>query len=396
MFVVTMSFSCVLFINLVDSPYHMMNFFGAHLFFYFGFVFGSRDKAKDLSGQVKSAAMSPPSVEAVRFLELVVILGLLVWMGANLYAFKSVTALLSNNPSLTKAENVEAGMGIVRRINWGMGPFLLTATMLVLTFSKHRKLFLSLLLLQVLFTMLNGSKGALLGLIFTVAYMNNHPVLKGSDFVVKMRKMQPFMIGAGFLLAWLIFLKEMGTASQAFFGFATRLLYFGDSVIYYYQPKTYAFFQHYNALDYLWHDVNPIFGFFRLAEYQKPMGYVMQFLDQDMEGIITVVTGPNTPYYIKSTMFFGPFFGLFYSALIGWFVAVARRKLFSMPMANLMKTALVFTLVIQVFNLASESELFISMIFDMCFWSTLCVIGAMALRAAFQNGYQRTALKELS
>lgn len=370
-FLISMSFSCVLFIETVNSLFHVINFFAAHLFFYFGFLWGTRSRLKYKRKNIIIDTTLMPTTSQIRFLKILVMIAFVFWISVNIYALKEVLALLSNNPTVAKSENFEGGLGWVRRINWGLGPFLLSATLVVLMFSKSKAMFALLLVVQVFFAAMSGGKGSILGLIFTIAYLSHHPVTRNNKFIRRMRTMQPALIILGAVVALSVLLKEKSNLREALFGLATRFLYFGDSVLFYYQPQVYNYFDHYNVINYLSQEFNGILGFFRLIDYQKPMGYVMLHLDSDLD---QAVIGPNTPFYIKSTMFFGPLFGLLYSSTVGWIVASFRRKFFMVRIGDLINFILLLSIATQIFTLASESELFVNVLFDMYFWILPIVI----------------------
>jgi hypothetical protein len=376
LFMLSSSFACALLTLTVDDTVQRLAFFGTHIFFFLGFWRGSR--------QLTAApAHIPPEAEGsapLRELKIIVILAFVLWLAVNVYtASQKGFALLAEDPSVAKGDNFAGGLGFVRRINWGLGTFVLCGTLFLYAASKRKKLYLLLLAVQIGFLAMSGAKGALLGVIFGVAYLTAVPALRGNHALAKISSKQPYLFLAAFAVATVVLLRENQDLESASMKFLTRLLFFGDSVLFYYQPAVHAHFARWNVLDYLYTEANPILGFFGMLEYQQPIGYQMVDLTLPAAQSLVSTLGPNTPFYIKADLFFGPVFGLAYASGVGWIIARVRARFFVAGCERPFRFVLLFSTVMLMFTLATESGLFVSRMFDMLFWLTPVLLMARFL-----------------
>jgi hypothetical protein len=118
-------------------------------------------------------------------------------------------------------------------------------------------------------------------------------------------------------------------------------------------------------LDYPAHLLNPLLGMLRLAEYQSPLGNLMVQQSLGVSERLSEALGPNTPFYVKGELFFGPVFALGYSFLVGATAAWLRRSFEACHWSSPVTFCLRGTLFLMIPALAMEDSLFISMVLDM-------------------------------
>lgn len=389
LFVVEMSFSSVLMITTVSNALYLFQFFSFQFLFWLGFI-SVRPYAKKITN-----ANIHYSKYNILFLEHLTMIFFFIFIVANAYYFIKVgIPILSQNPTVFKVASFEGGLGIIRRINWGMGVFIACASIVISIIGIHKKTFLSIFLILMIITSMGGAKGALLAYVFILAYMTQQYSLKNYDLVKKYKKYIGVIFVLAFIVAMTILYIENNGMKEVFFAFLNRLLYFGDVVLYYYQPDVMHYFENYTPFDYIYRLLNPIFGMFRLVPYENPLGYVMVILTLTTETLPTVM-GPNSPFYIEGHLYFGLFGGMLYSFVIGFIVAFLRKKFFAHRILNLVVFIYIFVLTINILDLPMDSSYFVSKIFDTFLFTLPIVIIYYIVFQSVKKSKRQSNNKEL-
>ena len=363
----TTAFASVLVIEVVPDIIDVLHFFGCQLCLWIGFFIAYRTSGFETKTNFQLQRLSNFSGYGVlRWLTYIL---LSIYVISNLYiAYSKGFALLSDAPSESKVANFQEGFGIFRKINWSLGTF--TSTSLVFLFlSKRRRIDLVCLTIVVLFTSLEGSKGALLQIAISVGVVFYHPAFSEQrQIFARYKRFAPLAFIGIMGVFFTVLFKENDGVDEAFFAFIRRLLYSADSVLYFYLPVNIDYFSTYQPLDYISHIVNPILGFFRLQPYQEALGNTMVDNLRPPGSTSTVTVGPNTPFYIDGRIYFGYFLAFPYSVLIGYLYAIIRIHFFSL----LRTTAFYFVFMGSFCHLASaiitDINLAVTQLFDLSFF----------------------------
>lgn len=291
-----------------------------------------------------------------------------VYFVLNFYAFsKTGIPLFSENPSLDKVESLTGGLGLVRRYNWGMGIFALAGMLYWWLGSRSRIAAVGVTIICVM-SILGGGKSALLPLLFALGLFVHRPFLdqQGRDMSRTIKRMTPWLLAAAFFPVIVVLLREADDAANAAAAFATRLLYFGDSLYYWGNSDLRRHFHAiYGPLNYPEHVLGSLLGLARLAEYQTSIGsQFVQFSLKFGEELSTSL-GPNTPFYVKGELFFGQFFAFLYCVSIGSVVGFIRLKFERQIFTSMTRYSLSATFVVIGMTLPTEDALFVGRIFDL-------------------------------
>ena len=365
-YIFTLSFSSVLVMyTLVDQPLYLYHFFLCHVFLFAGFTLMSHWCC---SFKSKTQPVHLPE----QFYDYY-ILRIVVYVLSALYIIANITlflttgfALLSDEPTVAKVENFDKGFGIILLINWGVGGFLIAASLFFIL-SKPKSIDFLILSIIVLFTALEGSKASLLRILITLVLLLNHPLF---HYKKKNAKFLKYIAPVGMLgvlsIFFIVFSKETTDSDQVLFAFIRRLLYGADSTLFFYHPANEQYFARYDFWDYISHFFNPIFSFLRIAPNEEALGnlIVMNALP-DATGPIV---GPNTPYYIEGQIYFGYYGALIYSAVIGASYAFIRQYFFNARYFSSFWLVLICCICQQASTLNIEVTLFITQAFNTCFF----------------------------
>ncbi|MEP6844370.1 MAG: O-antigen polymerase [Panacibacter sp.] len=365
-YLVAQSFSIELAFLTIDDTAYLINFLSCQIFFVFGF-FSFAGKGLQKADLTKSIFFRQTDNLPFSVIKWYSIFALAVIVVANLILIKITgIALFSDDPSAAKVDNFTegGGLGIIRRINWGM-LYLVGLTLIILFMIRKSNKYVFLFLLLLLVPTLSGSKGALLYFIFAVTLLSCFNDIKSSGSFLKLR------LGSYVLLLLAVFLSAIivsGSNSDEglndkLFKLATRFLYFGDSIIYYYNHDSVHYFAKYNFTSFFKDELNPVLGFFRLVPYQQPMGFrlINHYFNIDSKTF-----GPNTPYYIKGNIYFGYYGAFIYSFIIGSVIGFVRNRFYSIVKngAPLLYAILILHLNLVIYTLAQDSQLFTGVLFD--------------------------------
>jgi hypothetical protein len=280
-------------------------------------------------------------------------------------------ALLSDDPSLAKFSNFDegGGFGAVRRINWGLLN-LVFVSLLFTYMHTNRKRNLIMLFILFLFTMTSGGKGVVLTFVALISLLG---VFKKTEIMAsfkKINKVQIPLLIIGFVSALFILIKggssEGATVQDGLIKLGIRFLYFGDAIIYYYEPSVVAHFQSYNFVDFLSYHFNSVLGFLRIVDYRMPLGndLLLYYINSSQDTGLSI--GPNTPYYISGHIFFGSFGAPIYSFITGLVFGFVRKKFFLMDKqrVNFIIAIGIIFLNLLITSFPQDAQLMISMLFD--------------------------------
>ena len=363
-FIFTTSFASVLALNVLSDIKDIAHFFICQFFLFLGFLI--LQKKHPYSDQINYRYVV---FNDSKVLMLTVYLSLTLFIiGNSILFFTKGFALLSDTPSNSKVENFQDGFGLFRKINWALGGFV-TIGLLFLYFTTSQRKYLYFLLIVVFFTALEGSKGSLLKILTAFAFLAYHPYFKDKKSLLKpFNKYIPVGIICILFITFSVLLKENNDNEQAFFAFIRRLLYSGDSMLFYYTPINENYFSHYTFLDYPAYILNTILGFLRIAPYKEAFGNIM------VENVVpsfskaNVIVGPNTPFYIEGKIFFGYYGAFVHSFSIGLVYSFFRRLFFSTTGGSAFSFVFICTLCLLAGNILIDTSLFVTILFDTCFW----------------------------
>lgn len=322
-FTFTTAFASVLVVEVLKTPSPIIHFFVCQLCLFAGFA-----SVRPVADITPTGPESQPAHEVDRLrLMLYGFLGL--YIAANLIVFSvNGIPLLSPVPTSAKVAYFKDGFGLVRKINWTIGGFLITG-LLYLYLLEKKRLYLMGLGLVAVGLVFEGSKSSLLRIIFAFTLLVYHPLLRSQTRLLKsFRRFIPYGIGALAVVFLGILSRENNGLTSALSAFLKRLLYSGDPVLYYYLPVNQIHFAEYGPADYLTYVTNQITGFLRLTPYWDAFGNVM------LRNILPPGTppdqyvGPNTPFYIEGQIFFGYFGAFILSGILGVLVGGIRRMYF--------------------------------------------------------------------
>jgi hypothetical protein len=360
--ILSLSFSMTLAIFLLDDVIIFLKVFLYTSFFWIGFrlvIFFRHKKNNDKL----NLDISP---KESKFFVLMIV-STSVCLLSNIFAWGfSVPPIFSSDPTLQKVESMVDGLGIVRRLNWGVGVFATLAALYGCIYSRKKIAFIC-LTVNILIALVGGGKGAFLTVIFGIGLYIYHPFLdnRGRNCSLLLGEKSFFLFLLALVPVVLIFVIQTPDAKSFFLALATRLLFFGDSLLYWGQSDLRLYFSNlFTPISYLSSILNPVSGFFRLTPYVDPIGN--QFVQYTLTGAreIPVGLGPNVPFYVKGELFFGPLIAPIYSLAIGGLVAIFRLKFFSYSGISIEKYTFLSSLVVIANSLPIEDNLFISRFFD--------------------------------
>lgn len=362
-FVFTTAFASVLVVNVVNDFRDVLHFFICQFCLYLGFLFVYKyfkQPLKESRHYIFKDILS---------LEYTVYVLFILYVIGNIIIFSTKGfALLSDAPSNSKVANFQNGFGIFRKINWAAGGFAI-AGLLYLYLVKKRFVYMVLLLIVACFTSLEGSKGSLLRILTTFAFLAYHPLFRNRQEVSRVfRKYTPIGLFALMIVFFAVLIKENTNIEQAIFAFLRRFLYSADSVLYYYTPINENYFLRYNFSDYPPYILNTIFGFLRIAPYKEAFGNVMvenvfpDFAKAD------VIVGPNTPFYIEGKIFFGYYGAFLHSFVVGAIYGIMRNLYFALSSSSAFLFVFLCCICQVSGNIWTDTSLFVTILFDTCFF----------------------------
>ena len=369
--------ACVVAVEVVDDPRMLMQLFASQVAFIVGFRLVRPFKTAQGTVGWKKQDMDKAAM-VVGGLFLIILLAN-CWLGLT-----AGFPLFARDPSIAKVENFTGGLGLVRRLNSGAGTFLSVSSLVLAIKGHYRRLFTCIFAVSLAVAILGGAKGSLLAAVELIAYLTcRHDVVsEGAGRQLRIVSYCLFVLGT--LLAVFILRASSNSWNDAGVALATRVMFFGDAVIYYYRPEVIQMLSHLGPWDYTTSLLNPVLGFFRLVEYQYPIGYqIVSFLNGEY---LSVVQGPNTPFYVGGHIYFGSVGGIIYSGSVGYIVSRARRWYLTGAAVTPFRLSCSCTMAILIFVLPVEAPLFVSEVFD-TFLPVMMIAGVVTL--AFYSVHPR-------
>ena len=317
------------------------------VFFWIGFAF---------------AGKSPTGNSTIRFsedalleLEIVLLLAFVIISIANLYlGFTAGFPLLSGRPSEAKVDTYTGGLGMIRHLDQGPYLFLCCGCILLIAISRRPMLPMIMLFISSTFVALSGSKGALLPILFVMAFVINHKgLVESQKYSTKLRKLAIPSFGASLAVATTVLIKENGGIAQGFMVLMRRILLFGDVILFYY-PRRGGIPELMNAgpWDYVHYLVDPFLAMFRIVDYgsiHPALGTIISNME--------IGFGPNAQYFVRADIFFGPIGGCVYCLAIGYLTGLFRRQFFAFHTRSAILFTFSLLFAVSALNLPFESSL---------------------------------------
>jgi hypothetical protein len=354
MFIVAMIADVVLMFGLNWDSSAKIEFTFFIVFFWIGFAFAGKIPTTNPTIRFNN--------DALLELEIVLLLAFVIISIANLYlGFTAGFPLLSDKPSEAKVSTFTGGLGMIRHLDQGPYLFLCCGCILLIAVGRKPMLPMMMIVISSVFVAFSGAKGALLPIIFVMAFIIKHRGLGQSQkYSGKVSKLAIPFLGASFAVAGAVLIKENGGIAEGFAGLMKRILFFGDVILFYY-PGRGAIPELMNAgpWDYVHYLVDPILGMFRLVDYasiRPALGSIISNMDNGF--------GPNAQYFVRADIFFGPIGGCAYCLAIGYLTGLFRKQFFTFHT----RSALLFTFSLlfaaSALTLPFESSLFVSIVVD--------------------------------
>lgn len=377
-YIITQAFSTELAFLILDNPAYLINFLGCQVSFLIGFFLCSGKGITKF--QIKNARLfhTGTSLE-ISFVKWFAIISSLLLFTANLAQMRSTgIILLSDNPSAAKVTSFTEGSGVIKRLNWSI--LYLSGLFLMAMFLFRKKIKYALVFcIILLIPALGGSKGALLFFVMATSLLGCFGDVKNDSLFKKIKIGSFLLLGTAIILAGLIirFSNSVESSEGIMFTLVTRFLFYGDSMIYYYNKPVIDYFSSYNLLNYLADDFNAVFGSLRLVPYTEQLGYR---LVNYYFNINSDIWGPSIPFYVKGNIYFGYYGAFIYSMVIGSVVGFVRNRFYRLVQLqhSLPYSLIIIYLNMMIYTLAQDSPVFISVVFDTILLS-MPVIGIVYL-----------------
>ena len=364
-YVIILSFSSVLILNTLNEKFsYEIHFFACHLFLLFGFSMTTLHLRKS---QYSSLEKISTELSDYKVLRLVTYTLFVLYALANIVLFYTTGfALLSDEPTVAKVENFVKGYGIILKINWGVGSFLLSSVVFFIL-SKARRIDYLIFFFLLLFIALEGSKASLLRILVVVAFLINHPIFESRQSLIKKFSVfMPIGIIAMLIIFFVVLSKENNDLDEIMFAFVKRLLYGADATLYFYLPVNEQYFSNFHFWQFPGHLFNQVLAFFRIVPNNEAFGNIM--IMNALPNTTGPIVGPNTPYYIEGQIFFGYFGAFIYSMCVGSFYAFIRYCFFNVKYHSAFWLVLACCICQQATALVFEVTLFVTQVFDTCFF----------------------------
>jgi hypothetical protein len=295
-------------------------------------------------------------------LEIVLLLDFVIVSLANLYlGFTEGFPLLSSEPSEAKVSTYTGGLGMIRHLDQGPYLFLCCGCILFIAIGRRPMLAMMMLVISSGFVALSGAKGALLPIIFVMAFVIKHKGLGQSQrYSGKLKKLAIPSLGAASAVAATVLVKENGGVTQGFAALARRILLFGDVILFYY-PQRNAIPGLVNAgpWDYVHYLMDSYLAMFRIVDYSSIKPALGSMISNQTNGF-----GPNAQYFVRADIFFGPIAGCIYCLVIGYLTGLFRRQFFTFHTRSAVTFTFSLLFAVTAVNLPFETSLFSSYIVD--------------------------------
>jgi hypothetical protein len=359
-------------VALIHSPLLLIQFFASQAALVVGFLLVPAPRLR--AGQMVWTNRDIRIAEYTVFLLFLLILFADIWLGT-VAGFPA----LSNDPSSSKVTVYAGGLGLVRRINTGVGIFVPAGALLLAIRGKHKALFGVLFGVCAILASLSGSKGALFSFLQIIGYVVYRRDLISNQVAKRLRLISIVLVVAAVFLGVAVLYVVTQDWSLAAGGLLRRILLQGDVIIYYYDPRVFPHFTSLGPLDYIYMILNPVLGGVRLVPYQFPLGFQMVTYYLGNPYASEFAFGPNTPFFVVGHAYFGSFFGVIYCGAVGYLVARLRSLFLKAKNVSPLRLIWLLALAVLVYNLPVEVNLFTSPLMDM----SLAVLAAAAAAHLF-------------
>lgn len=361
-FIVTSSFAVTLAATLVHDISILARVAIYLIFFWIGFLIAAPTPKNTNLAKIEWHIRKDASFPVI------IATGVFIVVIANIFAWQRVgVPVFSVDPSLQKSESLTDGLGIVRRINWGLGTFLFMGSVFWALFNRSKIAVVCLTALALVAT-LNGSKSALLPMVFALGLFISRPFLNNqfASITEQVRSLSHYALVVAVVPVFVVFFVESDSVNEAAIALGTRLLYFGDALLYWSDPDLRQHFKSANpSSSYPTHLFGGVLGVMRLTPYSTPMGNDFVKFSLGVGQEISGALGPNIPFYVKGEVFFGPIFAAAYSSVIGMVMGFFRRMFVLKSLPSLTSYTVVATLVGLSMTLPVEDSLMVSRLFDL-------------------------------
>jgi hypothetical protein len=355
-------------VALIHSPLMLIQFFASQAAFVVGFLLipGPRLKAAAMVWTNRDILIAEYTV----FLLFLLILFADIWLGT-VAGFPG----LSSDPSSSKVTVYAGGLGLVRRINSGVGIFVPAGALLLAVRGKHKAIFGMVFGVCAILATLGGSKGSLLIFLQLIGYVVYRRDLISIRATKRLQFISIVLVVASAFLGVVVLYVVTKDWSLATVGFLRRILLQGDVIIYYYDPRVLPHFVSFGPWDYVYMILNPVLGGLRLVPYQFPLGFQMLIYYLGNPWVSEFAFGPNTPFFVVGHLYFGSFFGVIYCGAVGYLVARLRSLFLEAQNVSPLRLIWLLALAVLVYNLPTEVNLFTSPLMDM---SVMVLVAAVA------------------
>jgi len=367
-FLISQAFTTELAIIQVENRSYLINILLCQIFLSVGFILIAR-KSNSFDIVMDETLGVKKSDYAI--LKYFTFISFFLILFANIYFIqKQGIILFSKDPSVSKIASYEGGLGFVRRINWGLLNLICITTMF-LYFKTAKRVYLGILISLFLISISGGSKGAILTFVYILALLGLFKSFKGNSTFKSINKYKYPIIFFGVFLALFILYAQSSDYQSSFYALATRFLYSGDAILYYYNNAAIQHFSYLNWVDFFSYEFNSITGFFRLTEYKNPLGYDLVIFSIFRNESLETTQGPNLTYFLKGYLFFGNVGAIIFSFFIGIITGYLRKMLFNANGINVKFFLLVLFINLNLFSYPQDSGLFINIMFDTIIFGSL-------------------------
>ncbi len=363
-FLVIQAFSIQLSFIVLKETQYIVNIILCEFALFWGFVLIA-PKNKQIVLGLNTNRLEIPKMQT-EFLTIFCNIAMIVIVIANVYLISQKgIALFSDDPSESKVTSFSSGggLGIVRRINWGLLYFVGLVYM-YLFLQNGKKIHLFAILLLIILSSFGGSKGALLFFIQSFSFISLIANFKKNENFKVLKKVTFLLIPVAAILVFYILFAVWRDVSSTFIAIGTRFLLFGDAMGYYYDKFSIKHFAPYSIFDFIYNELNGIFGFFRLAPYKIPLGYELEMFQANTSTV--PVFGPNVPFYVKGHIYFGYVGAIVYSFLLGMVIGKIRLLMSKLDFGKygIVGGLSIIFVNLSLFGVTQDSALFISVLFD--------------------------------
>jgi hypothetical protein len=341
-----------------DDPWLVLRLFVYFACFYAGFSLAS--------GKPRPVP-HPMRIDAdLRKFRTIVLVCCTAYLALNLLLWsQSGFILLSDDPSLQKSQVYVGGFGFVRRFNWGVGTFVLIASLYLWLMERSRTAAV-VVAVAIVTTWTGGAKSALIPMVFAAGLFIAKPFATptGRNDVVRLRRIIPLLFLVACVPVAIVFTIENETIMDALVAFAIRLFSFGDVMLYWGQETVRSHFSDLGPIDYFVNAFGSVLGALRVIDYSIPMGnqFVQFTLPAGFD--FSDALGPNLPFYVSGELYFGPLIAPLHALAIGFIFGFVRRVFLRYRGRSMLMYSLLSFMVVVSIALPTDEGFAIGQIFN--------------------------------